>query len=185
MKYDPHDPAHKTPPAGRLGLYPRGGNAPNVIKARRAKRIGHRYITISQGLPQAHRDPICTRSGAHSQVVSTPMFQYEDGRLVAFRGVDDPVFVTECRHCADTPIIERKDTDWRKQASCNVPGLDLSGYFINPGRDMDFAAQLCAECPVQLQCADYGAKVKPEQPNRATVIWGGEKTMKGQDNERV
>lgn len=159
------------------GLYPRGMTFPNVMEARRARRVGHRYLTVSnrEGRLGAHRDPLCTRMKAESKLVAASVFDYGTGQLIAFRNGDDPVFVDECSFCKDVAMLTRQDGEWRKHAACNVPGLDLSEHFLNPGRDTSFAQELCEECPVRVQCLEYGIKLQPEKPRGATVIWGGEK----------
>lgn len=186
--YDPTDPAAvPTTAMQSMGLHPRGMHFPNVIRARHAKRVGQRYLTIpnADGRLKGHKDPICTRANQDSTNVSTNVFDYGDGQLIAFRGGDDPVFVDECPTCKDYIQIQRSETSWKMHAACNIPGMDLSGYFINPGRDTTFAAQLCGECVVREQCGAYGAKLAYDQPRKAAVIWGGQVTQKGRENVKL
>lgn len=160
---------------------------PNVITARHAKRVGQRYLTLSsaEGRIKGHKDPICTRAYPESTSVSTNVFDYGDGRLVAFRGGDDPIFVDECTTCLEYEQVERSEMTWKIHAACHIPGMDLSGYFVNPGRDTDFAAKLCGECVVAEQCGAYGAKLQYDQTRDATIVWGGELVKKGRENVKL
>ncbi len=189
MKYNPFDPQHRVaePSQSLRGLHPRGLSMPNIVQARKAKAIGHRYVALNnrEGRMRVHMDPLCTRISVTAETLDAPVFVYGDGQLIAYRGADDPIFVDECSLCAGVPVFTSEESDWKAEAACNVPGLDLSEHFLNPGSNTDYAAQLCGECPVQSQCGEYGAKLNSEQPHRATIVWGGERTMKGEESVSI
>ncbi len=137
----------------------------------------------------AHSDPVCTRIRNGTPVTLGRVGSYGDGRFINYRGSDDPVFVDPCSQCGDREVVRQDTGEWRKDAACYVPGLDLSGHFVNPGkdraRDYSFAASLCEECPVRQECHDYGEQQLHEQPRQMTVVWGGDRMEKGREHVSI
>jgi hypothetical protein len=54
---------------------------------------------------------------------------------------------------------------WMADAACR--GMDANVFFPAPGQMATLAKEVCAECPVQAECADAGR-------NEVHGIWGGQ-----------
>lgn len=66
--------------------------------------------------------------------------------------------------------LAREDTTWKRRAVCR--GSDTRLFFSEKGNDavanVRDAKAVCAECPVTMECADYGVKY-----GHGVGVWGG------------
>lgn len=63
-------------------------------------------------------------------------------------------------------IIRRYRSDWRNDAACN--GLNPDLFFPAQGHSTRVAKQICASCPVRIECLAYAL-----ENNEPDGVWGG------------
>lgn len=63
------------------------------------------------------------------------------------------------------------DYSWMRLAACrNKTEL----FFLEQnGQNLTKARKICAECPVQIQCRDYGDRLRTATPPISKGLWGG------------
>jgi WhiB family transcriptional regulator, redox-sensing transcriptional regulator len=74
-----------------------------------------------------------------------------------------------------TRLPAGRDDDWKTDALCGDLQSDM--FFPEDPAQAAPAIQICAGCPVRLQCRDYAL--------RHSIVWGIWGGMTGEDRERL
>lgn len=69
-------------------------------------------------------------------------------------------------------LVDTLDVDWT-QALCADSDENPEDWFPFPADDFAHAADVCARCPIRIDCERWG------RTNRMTGVWGGVRLVNG------